>query len=123
MLAASEGVMSLSRAFTYAGARSQVITLWEVSDRASAIIAKNFYQYLKDGQSKDDALRLAKLQYIRESSTSIGQNPFFWAGSVVVGNAEPLYADPFVMRVVLAGALLILVFCWWWFRKLRSSFS
>ncbi|MBK9402148.1 MAG: CHAT domain-containing protein [Bacteroidetes bacterium] len=41
---------------------------------------KTFYQYLKDGQSKDDALRLAKLQYIRESSTSIGQNPFFWAG-------------------------------------------
>ncbi|MBK8848014.1 MAG: CHAT domain-containing protein [Bacteroidetes bacterium] len=117
MLAASEGVMSLSRAFTYAGAKSQVITLWEVSDRASAIIAKSFYEHLKNGKTKDDALRLAKLKYIDESSTAIGQNPFFWAGSVVVGNADPLYANPIITWLVGAIFLLIFVALWYWRNK------
>lgn len=114
ILSASEGVMSLSRAFTYAGAKSQVITLWEVSDRASAIIAKNFYQYLKKGSSKDDALRLAKLKYIQESSTAIGQNPFYWAGSVVIGNTDPLYAKTSGKWLVFIGILVISLSIAYW---------
>ena len=117
ILSASEGVMSLSRAFTYAGAKSQVITLWEVSDRASALIVKNFYQYLKKGKTKDDALRLAKLQYIKESSTSIGQNPFYWAGSVVIGNTEPLYIKTNSIWIVSVVILILLLSTWHW-RKL-----
>jgi CHAT domain-containing protein len=118
ILSASEGIMSLSRAFTYAGAKSQVITFWEVSDRASALIAKNFYQYLKEGNTKDDALRLAKLQYIQESSTAIGQHPFYWAGSVVIGNTEPLYTKSSRKWLVSIGILIILLSTTYW----RKSF-
>jgi hypothetical protein len=112
-LAGSEGVMSLSRAFTYAGAKSQVITLWEVSDRASAIIAMNFYKNLRKGKTKDDALRLAKLKYIEESSTAIGQNPFFWAGSLVVGDGGPIYSNRLAPWLVIVPILVLIIIFWY----------
>jgi CHAT domain-containing protein len=103
-LQAGEGVMSLSRAFTYAGVKSQVITLWEVSDRASVMISKEFYRMIRQGYSKDEALRLAKLSYLKQSPTSIGQHPFFWAGAVVVGDAGGLFMP---MGIKYIGGVII----------------
>jgi CHAT domain-containing protein/tetratricopeptide (TPR) repeat protein len=122
VVSASEGVMSLARAFTYAGAKSQVITLWEVSDKASAIIAKKFYENLKKGDDKDEALRQAKISYINESSSSIGQRPFFWAGSVLVGNSEPIYYPSYYWWIAV---FLIVIACIWFVKKfiLEKSIS
>lgn len=123
-LQASEGVMSLSRAFTYAGVKSQVITLWEVSDRASAVITREFYRLLLKGFDKDVALREAKLHYIRQSPSSLGQHPFFWAGSVVVGQVEPLHAgmrDYAVPACVVASILGVTGFFFFRRRHLQNS--
>src|SRR5258706_3672618 len=56
-----EGIMSFSRAFSYAGVPSAVISLWQVPDKATSKIMVNFYKYLKAGESKDLALQHAKL--------------------------------------------------------------
>ncbi|MFN4254163.1 MAG: CHAT domain-containing protein [Saprospiraceae bacterium] len=103
----SEGIMSLARALTYAGVKSQVMTLWEVSDRATGQIAERFYGHLRAGLAKDEALRLSKLDYLANCPTVAGQHPFFWAGAVVFGNSEPLFVW-YAWRWLAVGLLVLL---------------
>lgn len=79
-----EGVMSLSRAFTYAGSNSLVMSLWEVPDKSTATIMQNFFQQLKNGKTKDDALQAAKIDFIQKYPARA--HPLFWAGFVPSGN-------------------------------------
>jgi CHAT domain-containing protein/tetratricopeptide (TPR) repeat protein len=60
-----EGLIGLTRAFQYAGARSVLASLWKVEDKSTAALMKRFYANLKAGRSKDDALRLAQIDLIR----------------------------------------------------------
>jgi CHAT domain-containing protein len=84
-----EGVISLARAFTQAGARAMVTTLWSVEDRATAQIMADFYRYLKEGLSKDAALRQARIDYFLKAEPEFA-HPFFWAGLTASGNMEAL---------------------------------
>ncbi|MCC5612326.1 CHAT domain-containing protein [Nostoc sp. CHAB 5834] len=65
-----------------AGARSTVATLWQVDADSSALLIKEFYQGLKDGLTKVEALRLAQLQLI---SNPKYQHPFHWAAFLLIG--------------------------------------
>ena len=78
-----EGMMGLTRAFQYAGARSVLASLWSVGDRSTGELMKRFYGYLKAGQSKAEALRSAQLDLLRGSEFS---HPFHWAGFELVGD-------------------------------------
>jgi CHAT domain-containing protein len=80
-----EGVASLARAFTYAGTKSIVTSLWSVSDATTKDLMLSFYRYLEKGLRKDSALRQAKLDYISQSN-NLGAHPFYWAGFVPVGD-------------------------------------
>ena len=84
-----EGVMSLARAFTYAGAESVVMSHWRVDDKSSSTIMQYFYKYLAEGKSKDKALRLAKLQFLEEAHPA-SQHPFHWNNYVLLGNTSPI---------------------------------
>ena len=85
-----EGIISLSRGFSYAGAASIVTTLWSIDDSASAEIMELFYKNLKAGKTKDTALREAKLVYLDRRKHSNASHPFFWAAFIPVGDMEPL---------------------------------
>lgn len=82
-----EGIMSLARAFKYAGCPNILMTLWTADDRASGEIVADFSRYLKAGMQKDEALRLAKLDYLRNGSK---KHPYYWANFVLVGDNAPL---------------------------------
>ncbi len=84
-----EGVMSLSRAFAYAGCESMLTSLWPSQDQTTADIMAGFYRNLAKGLPKDEALRQAKLDFLA-TSDNIKSDPFFWAGFVLIGNTEPL---------------------------------
>jgi CHAT domain-containing protein/Tfp pilus assembly protein PilF len=64
---AGEGLIGLTRAFQYAGARSVLASLWSVSDRSTAHLMHLFYQGLRDGRTKDEALRRAQLALLQET--------------------------------------------------------
>ena len=57
---AGEGVFGLRRTFAIAGARTLIMTLWKVSDLATAILVDHFYERLLDGTPKGKALRQAQ---------------------------------------------------------------
>ncbi len=84
-----EGIISLARAFAYAGAKSIVTTLWTVDDSASKDLTKEFYLQLKNGKTKDASLQSAKLKLIKGKDAK-RQHPFFWAGFIGVGDMSPV---------------------------------
>ncbi len=84
-----EGMMSLARGFAYAGCPSVVMSLWSIDDKATSMVVTGFYNGLAQGQSKDVALRNAKLALINGGDPVLA-NPYYWAGMVVIGNTEPL---------------------------------
>jgi CHAT domain-containing protein len=78
-----EGVIGLTRAFQYAGARSVLASLWSVSDVSTADLMRRFYSHLRAGRSKDEALRRAQVELIHSSAFS---HPYSWAAFQLVGD-------------------------------------
>jgi CHAT domain-containing protein/Tfp pilus assembly protein PilF len=91
-----EGLIGLTRAFHYAGARTVLASLWRVADVTTAELMRRFYSYLKAGLSKDKALQLAQIELIRHPVQSVDENgqtiglhashPYFWAAFQLTGD-------------------------------------
>ncbi len=109
--ARGEGVMSLSRAFRYAGCPSVVMSLWQADDNATSELMHLFYHYLHQGMDKDHALRTAKLEFITQNPK---QHPFYWAPFVLVGKANPLPVGGWPYWPFILGGLLFGAFVVWW---------
>ncbi|HEX9659515.1 MAG TPA: CHAT domain-containing protein, partial [Rhodothermales bacterium] len=78
-----EGLVGLVQAFLYAGARRAVVSLWNVSDHATAELMIRLYRGIfEDGLHLASALREAQLSMLREEFWS----PKDWAGFVVYGD-------------------------------------
>lgn len=103
-----EGIMSLSRAFTYAGCRSLVMSLWTLQDVYSDDIVKSFYAELKKGKPKDIALQSAKLHYLSQDGSE-RRVPNYWAAMVVIGDVEPIVLNRFSLIYFYAGITLLIV--------------
>ena len=84
-----EGVFSLARGFAAAGVPSVLTTLWSVDNKATYRLTELFYKYFTDGHPKDEALQLAKAEFLK-TATRAEQLPTNWAGLILVGNADPL---------------------------------
>lgn len=86
-----EGIMSLSRAFAYAGVPATVMSLWKVPDDATSELMLQFYTHLSEGLSKAEALRQAKLAWLeRDDLPASRKHPYYWAGFVAAGDMAPL---------------------------------
>jgi CHAT domain-containing protein/tetratricopeptide (TPR) repeat protein len=89
-----EGILGLTRAFIYAGARSVLVSLWNVADHSTTNLMKNFYdKWRNNGLSHVAALQQAKLQIMKETTEIGGQevsyaHPFFWAPFIIVGETD-----------------------------------
>jgi len=82
-----EGVYGLRRAFTLAGAQTQLMTLWKVDDEETKNLMIDYYQRLQDGEGRGEALRQVQLEMLNNSQT---QHPYFWASFIPTGNWRAL---------------------------------
>jgi CHAT domain-containing protein/tetratricopeptide (TPR) repeat protein len=84
-IVSGEGVFGLRRSFVLAGARSLVISLWQVPDAETKDLMIEFYSRLLQGQARSKALRGAQLalrcQY---------PDPYFWGAFICQGDPEPI---------------------------------
>jgi CHAT domain-containing protein len=72
-----EGLIGFSWAFLSAGARNVVAGLWQVDDRATALLMDRFYAALAAGRPPASALRQAKLELM--ASNPVYRKPWYWA--------------------------------------------
>lgn len=108
-----EGIISIARAFAYAGASSVVATLWNVNDKATKDVIVHFYEQLQQKHSKDMALRHAKQQLIEEG---IFAHPYYWSGIVAYGNmaaVTPRTPWYWIVIPILTLAIVGAAFIYW----------
>ena len=86
---AGEGVYGLKRAIAVAGARSSLLSLWEVDDRATAEFMETFYKKLKNGEGRADALAKTQKEFRRHSIQS-WRHPYVWAAFQLSGDWRPI---------------------------------
>lgn len=85
--AAGEGLIGLTRAFQYAGARSVLASLWAVSDRSTAELMRRFYTRLRAGQPKDVALQQAQRELLHSRDPRL-VHPYHWAAFELIGDGR-----------------------------------
>lgn len=113
-----EGILSLERAFQYAGSKSLLSTLWTVDDASSAKLTQYFLENLKAGKSKDIALQEAKLQFL-ETASPEALHPFYWSSFKLTGNTTALSEDS-QLKYWLGGGI-VAVFLVFIYVRLRQN--
>jgi CHAT domain-containing protein len=82
-LTKGEGLVGLPRSFMYAGAARVVVSLWGVSDRATAELMEKFYRrMLVNGERPAAALRAAQVEMWRDKRW---EAPYYWAAFTLQG--------------------------------------
>lgn len=79
-----EGLMSVARAFSMAGTRSLLATLWSVEDFETSQIMTRFYQYLEENDDKALALQQSQLEYLEKASHE-SAHPYYWSAINLIG--------------------------------------
>lgn len=110
----AEGVIGMAKALFEAGTKSVVVSLWEVNDKYTSAFMTLFYSHLSKGLSKTEALRNAKMDFMREYSS----NPYYWSAFILTGSTEKIhiagvtglssYLIPFLL--IIAGLSLFLYY-------------
>lgn len=120
---AGEGVLSIARAFTYAGCPSVVMSLWQVPDIFTSMLMTRFYENLKDGQSVSTSLRNSKLRFLEESDM-FSAHPANWAAFVVNGQDivfKKNSGGTYRLVASIAAAIILMGGAYTWYRRTRTG--
>jgi CHAT domain-containing protein/Tfp pilus assembly protein PilF len=81
----TEGIFGLARAFKQVGARSMIMSMWEVDDESTRELMVEFYKNIQSG-------KLDRCQSLRQAALKIkakyGDNPYYWGPFVFLGKAD-----------------------------------
>jgi CHAT domain-containing protein len=75
----NEGVFGLQRVFKLAGAKSMIVSLWQVPDQSTSELMVHFYEFYLNGFSKKESLVKAQNEIKKKYKL-----PFFWAGFMLI---------------------------------------
>jgi len=108
-----EGLISLSRAFSYSGCDNIITSMWKADDASTAYISERLHRYLKQENSIADALQQAKLDYLNDDHIPATQKlPGYWAHLRLIGGFEDQpanYTWIIYAAVALMLSLLVLI--------------
>ena len=77
-----DGVHGLRRALVLAGAETQFMSLWTISDKATRELMVAYYGRLKQGQGRGQALRQVQLEMLKNVNR---RHPYYWASFIQSG--------------------------------------
>lgn len=114
-----EGIMSISRAFTFSGVSATIHSLWQTPDKQGYEIMQYFYEFLNEGLPKNEALQKAKIKFLVTAKASELKHPYYWSGFVLNGNSDALVSktNSFYYILIGLGILGILLLFYLKFRK------
>jgi CHAT domain-containing protein len=88
-LVRGEGLMSLSRAFAYAGCPDIITSLWKAEDKTTAFLTHQLHYYLGKNYTKDKALQQAKIDLLGSKEIDPRfKSPVYWAHLIFIGEYE-----------------------------------
>ncbi len=113
-LVKGEGLMSLSRAFAYAGCPNIITSLWQAEDRTTAFIIQQLHHYMEKGFSKDKALQRAKIDLLKSKEFDPRfKTPNYWAHLILIGNYEPTHKSLYwwwiAIGIIIAASVYIFI--------------
>ena len=111
-----EGIMSLGRAFAYAGCPNIVMSLWQADDYATSELMKMYYRYLKEGFDKGQSLQKARAEYL---ATQDQLHPYFWGSFILIGDPTPIQDSSNLVGWSIFLACLILLSALFFLRRRR----
>ena len=120
---ATEGPLSLGRAFFQTGCPAVVMGLWPLNDQSTSEITGIFFEKIRDGLPKHIALQQAKREYLKSVKDPYRKHPYFWAGLVLAGDTDPVKGpaegkNPWIWGSMFGlGALLVHLA----FKRFRSN--
>ncbi len=103
-----EGVISMANSFFRAGSKSVIMSLWLANDESTFKIIQGLYSNLSNQQSKSQALRESKLNYL-ETSVEAVAHPFYWSHLILSGDDSPVISKKTPGYILLLGVLIVLV--------------
>lgn len=113
-----EGIISLARAFQFAGCPSVITTLWNAHDESIAKLSEKFYYYLKKGHPTDEAIRLSKIDLIQTES----DHPFYWSNFVLIGKSSVIPISSFNILYLWLGLFSVVMVGMYIFRARIATF-
>ena len=119
----SEGLLSLAYYFLSSGTDAVVMTRWKIPDETTPLIVENFYENLKKGQRKSEALKNAQRAYVLNQEDPLKKHPYYWAGFVVIGDDQPIKISQSFLWWWLISAVLLLMIIIFYFNKRKSRTS
>jgi CHAT domain-containing protein len=108
-----EGIISLSRAFSYAGCKSVITSLWKADEISTSFISKRLHHYLQKGFAIDRALQQSKIDYLETNEIEDRyKNPAYWAHLVLIGDYRPVVKPGFNREIFWIGiaAIALIIF-------------
>ena len=88
-VATGEGVYGLRRAFVKSGAESQLMSLWKVDDYGTSELMSMYYQRIKNGEARSQAMRQVQLELLQ---APFYQHPYYWGSFIFSGDWRPMEA-------------------------------
>ncbi|NHN24268.1 CHAT domain-containing protein [Flavobacterium jejuense] len=102
-----EGIMSISRAFTFSGVSATIHSLWQTPDKQGYEIMQYFYEFLNEGLPKNEALQKAKIKFLSTVKAQELKHPYYWSGFVLNGNPDALVVKTNYFYFILLGLVII----------------
>jgi CHAT domain-containing protein/Flp pilus assembly protein TadD len=82
----AEGVIGMQKSFFEAGAKSIVVSLWDVNDKYTSLFMESFYKYLSEGFDKSESMQKAKIFFKNNYSA----NPYYWSAFILSGDVSKI---------------------------------
>lgn len=125
-LTSGEGIISIGRAFQYAGCPAVAMSLWQVNDRSTSKLMSNFLENISKGMEKDEALQVAKLSFLNDPKNKAFSHPHYWSAFILTGNETPIQQHFLATKNItrLAGGMFvvtILIFLLWIYNWKRRA--
>jgi CHAT domain-containing protein/tetratricopeptide (TPR) repeat protein len=94
-----EGYIGFAQAFLQAGARSLLVSLWKVEDRATALLMHRFYESLYGSRGGDAVGVISKSRALSEAQSWLRtytddsgrhpyEHPYYWSAFILIGDPD-----------------------------------
>lgn len=116
----SEGMLSLARAFSYAGCPSIATTLWATNDASSAYLTERFHYHLKSGLDKDVALQKAKIDFLESDFGKRFNHPHFWGNMILIGEEGSVFVNLYKKITLYSFIIISLAVIFFSVKRIKS---